>query len=329
MKCKYEPEKPVSLRKAYGTHLAELGKEYENIFVIDADLGGSTKANIFGKEFPERYRNVGISETYMQAKAAGCASEGFKVFTNTFAIFVAKGTEKIFQAIVRDKRDVKIIGTHGGISVGEDGDSHQGINDIAVMRSIPKLYVFCPADAVEVESMLDFMMIDKTPTYVRISRNDLPTIHEPDYVFSPGKASILIGKNSKRDDKVVTIFSYGDTTHTSMEATKMLNKEEGVNTFFLNMSSIEPLDKENIAMAKVKSDLIVTVEDHVLEGGLGEAIGSELSGIYMTGSTLKKHLRIGLEGFAESGPASDLYKKYGFSAGKIKASVIENLKQIS
>lgn len=331
MKTKYKIGEKVSMRDAYGNYLAELGDKYENIFVLDADLGCSTKANIFGKKFPERYRNVGISETFMQTKAAGIASEGYKAFTNTFAVFVVKGAEKIKQSIAIDKRDVKIIGTHGGISVGEDGFSHQGINDISVMRSIPGIYVFCPEDAVEVESMLDFMMTDETPTYMRISRNKLPTIHTPDYVFCPGKASMLIGDHAgKRDDKWVTIISYGDTIHTSIEAAKLLEKYGGVNPFVLSMSSIKPLDDESIEMAKCESDLIVTVEDHVLDGGLGEAVSRKILGTSMVGGRLKKLLSIGLDNiFAESGSWKELYEKYGFSGEKIKSSIIRDLKEIS
>ncbi len=330
MSAKYNLGEKVSLRNAYGKYLTELGKKYENIFVLEADLGKSTKANTFGERFPDRYREVGISEAFMQAKAAGVASTGFKVFTHTFAIFVTKGTEKILQAIARDKRDVKIIGTHGGISVGPDGDSHQGINDIAVMRSIPGIYVFCPADAVEVEGMLDFMAENDSPTYMRISRNNLPIIHKPDHRFMPGKAGMLVGDHSgKRDDKWVTIISYGDTFHTSLEAAELLNGYGGINPFVMNMSSIEPIDKDNIYLAKLESDLIVTVEDHVLEGGLGEAVAREVSGIYSPKSRLKKLKNIGLEGLAESGSASDLYKKYGLNAEGIKNSIVRELKEIS
>lgn len=343
---KYRIGEEASLRNAYGNYLAELGEKYENIFVLDADLGCSTKANIFGKKFPERYRDVGVSEAFMQAKAAGVASEDYKVFTNTFAVFVVKGAEKILQAVAMDKRDVKIIGTHGGIAVGPDGSSHQGINDIAVMRSIPGLYVFCPADAVEVESMLDFMMDDDNPTYMRISRNKLPTIHFSGYVFEKGKATfaqsisdngstyIIASKNPHplcpgfdKNEKTVTIFSYGDTLHTSIDAAKLLEKEN-INAFVVNMSSIKPLDRESIIFATEESDMLVTVEDHVLDGGLGEAVFREVLGLSSIGK-VKKILPIGLEGFAESGSKEDLYKKYGLNAEGIKNSILSKLKQIS
>jgi len=329
MEPKYRIGEKASMRDAYGNYLAELGEKYENIFVLDADLGCSTKADIFGKKFPKRYRNVGISESFMQAKAAGIASEGYKVFTNTFAVFVVKGAEKIKQAIAMDKRDVKIIGTHGGIAVGPDGSSHQGINDISLMRSIPGIYVFCPADAVEVESMLNFMMTDETPTYMRITRNKLPTIHDPDYTFNPGRSGFFWGDHAfDKGDKTVTILSYGDTLHTSIDAAKWLKRYYKVNTFVVNMPSIKPLDKENIEFATRESDMVVTVEDHVLDGGLGEAVSREVLGLSSIGK-VKRLLPIGLEGFAESGSKSDLYKKYGLDAEGIKNSIIRELKEIS
>jgi len=329
MEAKYRIGEKASLRDAYGKYLAELGEKYKNIFVMDADLGCSTKADIFGKKFPERYENMGISESLMQAKAAGRASEGYKVFTHTFSVFVVKGAEKIFQAIAMDNRDVKIIGTHGGIAVGPDGPSHQGINDVSVLRSIPGLYVFCPGDASETESMLDFMMADETPTYMRIPRNKLTTIHGPDYVFRPGKSGFLWGDHAfDRGNKTVTILSYGETLHTSIDAAKWLKRYYKLNTFVVNMPSIKPLDKENIEFAAKESDMIVTVEDQVLDGGLGEAVSREVLGLSSTGK-VKSLLPIGLEGFAESGSKEDLYKKYGLDPEGIKDSVIRRLKQIS
>ncbi|NIO19723.1 MAG: transketolase family protein [Candidatus Aenigmarchaeota archaeon] len=327
METKYIIGEKASMRDAYGNYLAELGEKYENIFVLDADLGCSTKADIFGKKFPERYRNVGISESFMQTKAAGIASEGYKVFTNTFAVFVVKGAEKIKQSVAVDKRDVKIIGTHGGIAVGPDGSSHQGINDISLMRSIPGIYVFCPADAVEVESMLDFMMTDETPTYMRITRNKLPTIHGPDYVFSPGKTGFFTGDHAfDKGDKTVTILSYGDTLHTSVDAAKWLKRYYKINAFVVNMPSIKPLDRGSIEFATKESDMIVTVEDHVLDGGLDEAVSREVLGLSSIGK-VKKLLPIGLESFAESGSASDLYKKYGLDAEGIKSAVVKKLRE--
>jgi len=324
-RSKYELGKEVSLRDVYGDYLVELGKKYPNIIVIDADLSSSTKANKFGKEFKQRYLNVGISETLMQLMASGIASEDYKVYTNTFAIFAVKGAEKILQAIARDKRDVKIIGTHGGISVGEDGDSHQGINDIAVMRSIPGLYVFCPADAVELESMLDFTAEDKTPTYIRISRNKLPVIHNPEYKFQPGRASVFEIKPAQKKGKTVTIISYGDTVHSSLDAAKSLAKYDEINPVVVNMSSIEPIDKEVLREAKEKSKIIITVEDHVWSGGLGEAVGRVMLEDDVKNPDLK-FKTIALMGFAESGSWKDLYKKYGLDKDHITRCIIEMVK---
>ena len=264
----------ASLREAYGRALLELGRRNENIVVLDADLSGSTKTKMFAKEFPNRFFNMGVAEQDMIGTAAGLAASGKIPFASTFAIFAAgRAWEQIRQSVAYAGLNVKIVASHGGITVGHDGGSHQAIEDIALMRILPHMAVIVPADAIEMEQVIYTIAEYEGPVYVRGSRVNFPLIYNGDYHFQLGKGSII------REGEDITIIATGLMVHHTLEAAKEL-ENCGISARVINMSTIKPIDKELIIESAKITGAIVTAEEHLIIGGLGSAVCEVLSESY-------------------------------------------------
>lgn len=303
-------------RQAYGEALVELGKINKDIVVLDADLTKSTKTSMFQKEFPERHFNVGIAEADLMGTAAGLATCGRIPFASTFAMFAAgRGFEQIRNTIAYPKLNVKIAPTHAGISVGEDGGSHQSIEDIAIMRAIPGMVVLSPADAVETKKMVFAAAEYEGPVYIRMGRLDVETIFDEEtYDFQIGIA------NTVREGNDVTIAATGLMTYEAIEAADIL-AQEGISVRVINVGTIKPLDGETILKAAKETKFIITAEEHSVIGGLGSAVSEFLSEVYPT-----KVKKLGIyDKFGQSGKAAELLEKYELTAAKLVAMVKENM----
>lgn len=303
-------------RQAYGEALVELGKINKDIVVLDADLTKSTKTSMFQKEFPERHFNVGIAEADLMGTAAGLATCGRIPFASTFAMFAAgRGFEQIRNTIAYPKLNVKIAPTHAGISVGEDGGSHQAIEDIAIMRAIPGMVVLCPADAVETKKMVYAAAEYEGPVYIRMGRLDVETIFDEEtYDFQIGIA------NTVREGNDVTIAATGLMTYEAIKAADIL-AQEGISVRVINVGTIKPLDGETILKAAKETKFIITAEEHSVIGGLGSAVSEFLSEVYPT-----KVKKLGIyDKFGQSGKATELLEKYELTAAKLVAIVKENM----
>ena len=301
--------KKMATRDGYGKGLVELGAMYPNVVVLDADLAGSTKTGMFQKAYPNRHFNCGIAEGNMMCVAAGLASTGLVPFASSFAMFAAgRAFEQIRNSIGYPALNVKIGATHGGISVGEDGASHQCCEDFALMRSIPGMVVISPADAVEAEAAVKAAYLHQGPVYLRFGRLAVPVFHEEGFEFKIGKGEIM------RDGTDVAIIANGLLVYEAVQAGEKL-AEAGINAMIINMSTIKPLDEELVLEAARKCGRIITCEEHSVVGGLGEAVCSLLSEKLPT--PVK---RIGVQDvFGESGPANALLKAYGLTAENIVA----------
>lgn len=299
--------KKMATRDGYGNGLVALGKEHENVVVLDADLAGSTKTGMFKKAFPDRHFNCGIAEGDMMCVAAGMATTGLVPFASSFAMFAAgRAFEQIRNSIGYPGLNVKIGATHGGISVGEDGASHQCCEDFALMRSIPGMTIICPADGVEAEAAVKAAYEHQGPVYLRFGRLAVPVFHEEGFEFTIGKGEIM------RDGTDVAIIANGLLVYEAVQAGEKL-AETGINAMIINMSTVKPLDEELVLAAARKCGRIITCEEHSIVGGLGEAVCSFLSENLPT--PVK---RIGVNDvFGESGPAAALLKKYGLCADNI------------
>ncbi len=308
---------PISTREAYGLALVKFGQTNKDIIVLDADLSASTFSSIFAKEFPDRFFNFGIAEQNMVAASAGIASCGKVVFANTFAIFASgRVWDQVRNGIAAAGFNVKIVGSHGGISVGPDGLSHQCVEDISLMRTIPGMVVIVPSDRIETEKVIEKVIQYKGPVYIRTSRPKSNIVNSEDYNFEIGKGNVL------RDGNNVSIISCGVMVKPSLDAANILDKR-GIQARVINMACIKPIDKDLIAKAAWETGAIVTVEDHLINGGLGSAV-AEVSGEECP--VLLK--RIGMEDkFGESGEPSELFKKYGLTADNIVANVEKIIKR--
>ena len=305
-----------STRQAYGEALVELGKINKDVVVLDADLTKSTKTNLFQEKFPERHFNVGIAEADLIGTAAGLATCGKIAFASTFAMFAAgRGFEQIRNTVAYPKLNVKIAPTHAGISVGEDGGSHQSVEDIALMRAIPGMVVLSPADAVETKKMVFAAAEYNGPVYIRMGRLDVETIFdEATYDFQIGIA------NTVRDGKDVTIAATGLMTAEALKAADIL-AQEGISVRVINVGTIKPLDGETILKAAQETKFIITAEEHSVIGGLGSAVSEFLSEVHPT-----KVKKLGLyDKFGQSGKANELLEKYELTAAKLVAMVKENM----
>ena len=299
--------KKIATRDSYGKALAELGAQYENLVVLDADLAGATKTAVFQKAFPHRFFDCGIAEGNMMCMAAGMAATGLVPFASSFAMFAAgRAYEQIRNSIGYPHLNVKIGATHGGISVGEDGASHQCCEDFAVMRTIPGMVVMSPADDVEARAMVKAAYEYVGPVYIRFGRAAVPVVHEEGAPFQIGKGEVM------RQGNDVAIIANGLMVYEALVAAEEL-AQAGINAMVINMATIKPLDEELVLEAAAKCGRIITCEEHSIIGGLGEAVCSVLSEKQPTPVR-----RIGVnDTFGESGPAAALLKKYGLSAEHI------------
>ncbi len=292
----WEYESP---RKAYGSTLVELGREMPNLVVLDADLSTSTKTAMFGAEFPDRFINVGLQEQNMMGIAAGLARSGKVVFASSFAMFATgRAYDQIRQSIAYPRMNVKIVATHGGVTVGEDGASHQMIEDIGLMCGLPNMRVIVPADSNEVKSVIRFVANEDGPFYVRLTRPALPNITDGDFKF--GKGTVM------RDGDDLAIFAIGvEVSHALLAAEEL--KKEGIDVAVINMSTVKPIDEELIIKYAKKTGRVVSAEDHNIINGLGSRIAEVLSENYPT-----RMLRIGMPDiFGVSGKWDQLLEYYG------------------
>lgn len=301
--------KKIATRDSYGNGLVELGKIHENIVVLDADLAGATKSGMFKKAFPERHFNCGIAESNMVGVGAGLSTMGLVPFVSTFAMFVAgRAYEQIRNTIGYPHLNVKICATHGGISVGEDGASHQCCEDFALMRTIPGMTVMCPSDDVEARKMLRAAYEMEGPVYIRFGRAATPVYHDESFAFAVGKGEVL------RNGKDVAIIATGILVPEAIDAGERL-AAEGIRARVINMATIKPLDKDIVIQAAEDCGKIVTVEEHNIIGGLGEAVCAVLA----ENCPVLVH-RIGVnDEFGHSGPAAELLKQFGLTSEHIVA----------
>ena len=304
--------KKIATRDSYGNALAALGREYENLVVLDADLAGATKTGTFKKEFPERFVDCGIAEANMTGIAAGFATCGKIPFISSFAMFASgRAFEQVRNSIGYPHLNVKIGATHAGISVGEDGATHQCNEDIALMRTIPGMVVINPCDDVEARAAVKAAYEHEGPVYLRFGRLAIPVLNdEAAYRFELGKGVVL------KEGKDVTIFATGLCVNESLEAAKLL-AADGIDAEVINIHTIKPLDEELVLASAAKTGKVVTVEEHSVIGGLGSAVCDVLSEKAPT-----RVMKIGINDvFGESGPAVELIKKYGLDAESIYKKV--------
>ena len=295
--------KLVNPRNAYGDTLVELGKKHQNLVVLDADLSKSTKTIMFAKEYPKRFFEMGIAEANMISTAAGLASCGKIPFVSTFAVFATgRVYDQIRMDVAYSKANVKIFATHGGISVGKDGASHQMIEDIALMRVLPYMTVFAPSDATQTGRIVELMAENKGPMYARVGRADAPLIYEKREL-----SDIKIGKGIVVEDgSDITIIACGTMVEPSIDASNDL-KKQGIDARVIDMHTIKPLDKKLVIKAAKETGAIITAEEHSIIGGLGSAVAETLADENIN----CKFLRMGIKDiFCESGEPEDLLEKY-------------------
>ena len=297
----------IATRDSYGKALAELGAEFDNLVVLDADLAGATKTGVFQKAFPDRHFDCGIAEANMICMAAGMSTMGLVPFASSFAMFAAgRAFEQVRNSIGYPHLNVKIGATHGGISVGEDGASHQCCEDIALMRSIPGMTVICPADDVEAKAAVRAAYEMEGPVYLRFGRLAVPVFHGDDYKFQIGKGEVI------REGTDVVIIANGLLVYEAIQAGEKL-AEMGINAMVINMATIKPLDEELVIEAAKKCGKVITCEEHSVIGGLGEAVCSVLS---EKCPTVVRRIGVNDE-FGHSGPAVALLKQFGLSCDHI------------
>lgn len=291
----------IATRDAYGDTLAELGEENASIVALDADLSGSTKTSVFAKKFPERFFNMGIAEANMVGTAAGLAAAGKVPFVSTFAIFAAgRAWEQIRQSVAYPKANVKIVATHGGVTVGEDGGSHQSVEDIAIMRAIPNMTVIVPADGPETKAAIRAAAAYKGPVYVRLGRNKVPTVFAEGSPFQIGKGTEVVAGSD------LTFITTGLMTAQAVVAAETL-KKEGISARVVHIGTIKPLDAELVTKAAQETGAIVTAEEHSIIGGLGGAVAELL-----TDTCPVPVKRVGIKDrFGTSGKAEELLKYFG------------------
>lgn len=304
--------KKIATRDSYGNALAALGQEHEDLVVLDADLAAATKTGVFKKAFPERHIDCGIAEANMVGIAAGLASCGKVPFCSSFAMFAAGRTfEQIRNSVGYPHLNVKIGATHAGISVGEDGATHQCNEDIALMRTIPGMTIINPSDDIEAKAAVKAAYEMQGPVYLRFGRLAVPVINDtPDYQFEIGKGVVL------REGKDVTLIATGLEVNEALEAAKLL-EADGISAQVINIHTIKPLDTDLVAEAAAATGKVVTVEEHSIIGGLGSAVAEVLAERQPA-----KLLRIGVEDrYGESGPAVKLLEKYELDAAGIYKKV--------
>ncbi len=301
----------IATRSAFGEEILKLGHEQENIVVLDADLRGSTKTAKFEKEFPERAFNVGISEQDLVATAAGFTIAGKKPFACSFATFlIGRAYDQIRTSVAVSEKPVVLVGSHAGILTGEDGATHQALEDIGMMRALPNVVVLQPADAEETKACVRYAAACEHPVYLRVGRANVPIIYEEGTTFEIGKVRKVI------DGKHITVFATGPLVASALVAAKAL-EEDGIGVKVIDVSCISPLDTDGVLREIIDTKLVVTAEDHSIKNGLGSAIAEVMA----EHAAPVKLRRIGMTRFGESGSTADLYKKYGFDAEGVEASL--------
>ena len=307
----------IATRESYGNALKELGAEYPNLVVLDADLAAATKTGVFKKAYPDRFIDCGIAECNMMGIAAGLATTGLIPFASSFAMFAAgRAYEQVRNSVGYPHLNVKIGATHAGITVGEDGATHQCNEDIALMRTIPGMVVICPSDDVEAKAAVRAAVEYEGPVYLRFGRAAVPVINDrPDYKFEMGKGVLL------KEGKDVTIVATGICVDSALQAAEML-KADGIDAEVINIHTIKPLDEDIIVKSAQKTGKVVTVEEHSVIGGLGSAVCDALSAKHPV--PVKK---LGMQDiFGESGSASALVEKYHLDGKGVYADIKDFLK---
>lgn len=301
---KIDKTKTNSIRKAFGKTLAEIGELNEKIIVMDADLACSTQTKIFADKFPDRFFDCGIAEQNMLATAAGLASEGKIPFVASFAVFVTGRTyDQIRNGICYPNFNVKIVGTHGGVTVGEDGATHQALEDISLMRGLPHMTVIVPADCKECQETIKYAALHEGPTYIRIPRSNVPDIFDENYNFNIHKAVVV------EEGTDVSVFTNGETLAEVLLAAEEL-KKDNISLEVINVPVVKPLDFQTVIESVKKTKLAITVENHSIIGGLGSAICETLAD-----KLPSKVYRFGIhDEFGQSGKAEELIEYYGLDS---------------
>ena len=307
-----------SIRSEYGKTLVELGKSNPNIVALDADLSCSTQTAMFAKEFPERFFNMGIAEQDAMTTAAGLSTTGKIPFVSTFAMFATgRAWEQIRNSICYPRFNVKIVATHGGITVGEDGASHQALEDVAIMRDIPNMTVIVPADCTETREVIKFAAEYDGPVYIRLARTNVPNIFDPEtYKFDLKKALVV------REGKDVTLITNGETLVEALDCAELLEKA-GIDAEVIHMPVVKPVDVDTIVESAKKTQNVITIENHSIIGALGSAICETLSENYPV-----KVKRIGInDQFGQSGEQRELMNFYGLTGEKLAERITKYLKK--
>ncbi|NPU83587.1 MAG: transketolase family protein [Syntrophaceae bacterium] len=306
----------LGIREAYGEALVELGRENRDIVVLDADLSGSTMTKLFARDYPERFFDMGVAEQDMVGTAAGLALAGKTAFASTFAVFATgRAWEQIRQAVAYPQLNVKIVASHGGVSVGEDGASHQMTEDLALMRAMPNMRVIVPADAHETRAIIRVVAETPGPFYVRTSRMKFPVIYKPDVSFRIGRGDVL------RPGSDVSIIACGYMVHQALQAAESL-QAGGISARVVNMPTLKPIDEGLILACARETKGIVTAEEHSIIGGLGSAVCEVLAE-----NRPAPVRRVGVrDQFCSSGTAADLFKEYGLTAEDIARTAEEMLR---
>ena len=312
-------DKKIATRQSYGEALAELGRENENVVVLDADLSGATKTSIFAKKFPNRFFDIGIAEQDMMGTAVGLSTFGKIPYVSTFAVFAAgRAYDQVRNSIAHTNANVKICATHAGITVGEDGATHQMLEDIGMMRALPNMLVLSTSDDFQTKWIIKEISKINSPVYVRLSRFATPVIYDEQFTME-NNIEFKIGKGIQFGDGTdASIIATGITVAEALKAQEIL-RNEGINVRVIDMHTIKPIDQELIIKCAKETSKIITVEDHSIIGGLGTAVCEVLAEKYPT-----KVIRMGINDvFGESGKAEELIKKYKIDG----ASIVETVKQ--
>ena len=308
----------IATRVAYGKELAAQGEKHPDLVVLDADLSGSTQSQFFARAFPERFYNMGIAEANMTGVAAGLAACGKKPFTNTFAMFATgRAWEQVRNSVAYPRLNVKIVGSHGGLSVGEDGATHQCVEDYAIMRAIPNMMVVCPCDGPEMRLAVRALLEYDGPAYLRLGRLAVESVTDsiPGYTFRLGQGATL------REGTDCTVIAVGMMVQMALEAAEAL-AGEGISVRVLDMHTIKPLDGELVLKAALETRCIVTTEEATVVGGLGSAVAE-----FLSGHCPVPVVRHGVEDqFGRSGKAQDVLAAYGLTPGGIADKVRQALK---
>jgi transketolase len=307
-------EKPKATRQAFGEMLAQLGESNPKIVVLDADLSKSTKSELFAKKFKERFFEIGIAEANLIGTGAGLAMSGYVPFICSFGCFVTGRFDQIRMSVSYADANVKIVGTHAGVGIGDDGHSQMGLEDLSLMRGLPGMTVLQPCDELETRQMVEFAAKHHGPVYLRLTRQNLAPVHGPAYQFVAGKIDVLSHGNSQ-----TALIASGATVQECVQAQQALLKR-GLSVAVVNVPTLKPFDSKGIAQLAARYSTMVTVEDHYTIGGLGSAVAETLA--ELSQNTPRRLIRLGVnDQFGESGEGFELYEKFGISAAQIEKAV--------